>query len=140
MLPLRYSRRWQLAGALIVVAVFVATILPALGPWASIDIRLLISIDKWLHGLTFLFLALWFSGQYARQSYWRIAAGLLVFGGFVELCQRSLPYRTAEPADMLANIVGLSLGLLLATAGIGGWSLRVEAWLAARRKQDSTSQ
>lgn len=136
MLPLRYSRGWQAAGVLILVLVFVAAITPAFTPWPRMDVRSLIGADKWLHGLTFLFLAAWFSGQYARRSYWRIALGLLVFGGFIELCQRSVAYRTADSLDLLANVVGLSLGLLLAVAGIGGWSLRVETWLAGRRRVD----
>jgi VanZ family protein len=135
-LPLRYTRWWQIAGALVLLLVFAATIAPALVQWPRINVRTLFAFDKWLHGLTFLILSLWFSGQYARRAYWRIGVGLLVFGGFIELCQRSLTYRTADPADMLANMIGIALGLLLATAGLGGWSLRLESWLAAHWRRD----
>lgn len=136
MLPLRYTRRWQIAGAFVLLAVFAATLTPALGVWPRVNVRALFAFDKWLHGLTFLFLALWFSGQYARNAYWRIGLGLLIFGGFIELCQRFIAYRTADPADMVANITGIAIGLGLAVAGVGGWSLRVESWLIARRRRD----
>ena len=37
-------------------------------------------IDKWVHGITFLFLTTWFCGLYRRDAYWRIGIGLLAFG------------------------------------------------------------
>jgi len=85
--------------------------------------------DKGLHALAFAFLAVWFSGQYARQSYWRIGAGLIAFGALIELIQGMVSYRTAEWMDMYADGVGITLGLIIALLGAGGWSLRMEQWL-----------
>jgi hypothetical protein len=58
---------------------------------------------------------------------------MLAFGGFIELCQRMLSYRSAESLDLLADAVGIAMGLAIAAAGAGGWSLRLETWLAERR-------
>jgi VanZ family protein len=71
----------------------------------------------------------WFSGQYARQSYWRIGVGLIAFGALIELIQSMVSYRTAEWMDMYADGVGITIGLIIALLGAGGWSLRMERWL-----------
>jgi hypothetical protein len=133
MLPLRYTKRWQLAGVAILLTVLVFALVPP--EWLRLgvrDVALRVS-DKSLHGATFTFVTLWFCGQYARGSYWRVAAGLLLFGVFIEICQRMLGYRNAESLDLLADSVGIAIGLAIATAGAGGWSLRLEQWLLARR-------
>jgi VanZ family protein len=135
MLPLRYSQRWRAAGFLLLLLVLVATLMPAV--WLLDDsddfVTWFMGIDKWLHLLTFLFLAVWFSGQYERRAYWRIAVGLVLFGLFIEVCQRMVSYRSAEFYDLAADGAGILLGLAIACLGMGGWSLRVEAWLMQRR-------
>jgi VanZ family protein len=129
MLPLRYARRWQVAGILVLIGVLAAALSPAIPDLQQSRIL----DDKWLHGLTFAFLTLWFSGQYARRSYWRLALGMLAFGGLIEICQRMLTYRSAEAMDLVADTIGVAAGLTIALAGTGGWSLRLENWLHARR-------
>lgn len=133
MLPLRYTRRWQFAGIAVLLAVLAFALMPAI--WFRLEMpdAAFLASDKWLHGLTFAFLTVWFSGQYARRSYWRLAIGMLAFGLLIELCQRMLSYRNAESMDLLADAVGITIGLAIATAGAGGWSLRLEDWLVARR-------
>jgi VanZ family protein len=134
MLSLRYAGRWRAAGLMLLVLVLAATLMPVV--WFLSDRRDFISwftnVDKWLHGATFLFLAAWFSGQYARRSYWRIAFGLFLFGVLIELCQRMVSYRSAEWYDLAADVGGIVIGLAIAAAGIGGWSLRAEDWFAQR--------
>ena len=88
--------------------------------------------DKWLHGITFTALALWFTGQYARHSYWRLITGLLAFGLLIEVAQRMVAYRTADWMDLLADVAGVAVGMTIALAGTGGWSLRFEEWLQNR--------
>jgi len=135
MLALRYAGRWRAAGLMLLILVLAATLMPAV--WFMSDSREFISwftnIDKWLHGITFLFLAIWFSGQYERRSYWRIAVGLFLFGVLIEACQRMVSYRSAEWYDLAADVAGTVVGLVIATAGVGGWSLRVERWFALRK-------
>ena len=134
MLSLRYAGRWRAAGLMLLVIVLAATLMPAV--WFLSDRQEFMSwftdIDKWLHGVTFLFLAIWFSGQYERRSYWRIAIGLFLFGVLIELCQRMVAYRSAEWYDLAADVGGIMIGLTIAAAGVGGWSSRTEHWLARR--------
>jgi VanZ family protein len=133
-LSLRYAGRWRAVGLMLLIVVLAAALMPAV--WFMSDrqeyISWITNIDKWLHAATFLFLAIWFSGQYDRRAYWRIALGLFVFGIFIELCQRMLAYRSAEWNDLAADVGGIIIGLAIAAAGVGGWSLRAENWFAQR--------
>jgi VanZ family protein len=129
MLPLRYAGRWQIAGIAVLIAVLAAALTPAI--WFMPDMRgagFYLS-DKWLHGITFAILTVWFCGQFARRAYWRLALGMLAFGGLIEVCQYFLAYRSAELLDFVADAIGIIAGLAIAFAGAGGWSLRVENWL-----------
>lgn len=85
-----------------------------------------------MHGVTFAVLALWFSGQYAREAYWKLVLGLLAFGALIEMCQRMISYRTAEWNDLFADMLGIVVGILIAMVGVGGWSLRIEKQLQNR--------
>ena len=135
MLPLSHSRQWRIASVVMLLLVLASALLPAV--WFLDDKRSVLSwldnADKWLHASTFMILSIWFAGQYRPRSYWRIAIGLMVFGLFIEFCQRLVGYRMADWADVGANTIGIVVGLLIALAGAGGWCLRVENWHAARR-------
>ena len=134
MLPLRYRGVWRTAGAVLLFVVLVAMLMPAVWYWPDRG-RLLtwfVHVDKWLHGITFLVLAVWFSGQYSPGSYWRIALGLLAFGAVIEGCQRLVTYRSAEWFDIVADAAGILVGLAIAAAGLGGWSRRLEDWYLRR--------
>ena len=130
MLPLRHEKRWRLAGIVLLLAVLVATITPTL--WLPSSTKILLA-DKWLHLLTFTFLSLWFTGQYARRSYMRLVVGLTAFGVLIEVGQGMISYRSAEWLDLVADIAGIGIGLCIAIAGLGGWSLRFEQWLERAR-------
>lgn len=134
MLPLRHRGAWHAASALLLLGVLVMTLMPAFWYWPDKGKLLswFVHVDKWLHGITFLVLAVWFAGQYRPHSYWRIFVGLLLFGAFIEGCQRLVTYRSAEWFDLLANGAGILVGLTIALAGLGGWSLRFESWYHAR--------
>lgn len=129
MLPLRHEKRWRVAGIGILSVFLAAAVTPALWFWPDIFQSKFPLMDKWLHILSFLFLFLWFSGQYKRSSYWRLAVGLTIFGILIELCQRMISYRTAEWMDLVADLFGIGIGIIIAIAGTGGWSLRFEQWL-----------
>ena len=47
-------------------------------------------------------------------SRWRVAAALLGYGIFIECVQAFIPERTAEAADVLADAVGIAIGLAVA--------------------------
>ena len=102
MLPLRHARRWHTASVILLLVVLVATLMPVVWFWPDRFKALtwFESVDKWLHGVVFLVLSVWFSGQFRARSYWRIAVGLLVFGLVIEGCQRMVSYRTADWIDV----------------------------------------
>jgi VanZ family protein len=47
-------------------------------------------------------------------SFWRIGGALLAYGGLIEVLQSFTPNRVGEWPDLLADSVGVALGLLLA--------------------------
>lgn len=128
MLPLRHAKRWRIASVVLLIAVLFATLMPAV--W-FIDNRVQAlswfrGVDKWLHGIVFFTLALWFAGMVRRNAYWRVAIGLLAFGIGIEICQRMVGYRSAEWYDVAADAAGIVIGLIVALAGAGGWCLHFE--------------
>jgi VanZ family protein len=127
MLPLQYAGLWRVLSLVILLAVLAGTLSPAV--WfdsRSEALNWLENADKWLHGLTFLFLSIWFAGLWERRAYWRIAAGLMLFGFVIEGAQRLVGYRTADWLDIAADTAGIIVGLTVAIAGLGGWGLWVE--------------
>ena len=134
MLALRYAPWWRTASGVLLVLVLAAAVMPAFWFWPDRDkiLSWFGEIDKWAHALVFAALAIWFAGQYRPRSYWRIAMGLLLYGVLIELCQRMVSYRSAEWLDVGADMAGIMVGLLIAAAGLGGWSQRIEAKIAAR--------
>ena len=55
-----------------------------------------------------------------------IALILIVFGVLLEFLQTQLPYRLFDPLDLLANAVGVALGLLLSLTLLAEWCQRIE--------------
>lgn len=131
MLPLRYAGRWRAASVMLLLCVLGAALMPAVWFWGDRHgfMNWFVNVDKWLHAATFVFLAIWFAGQYRVNSYWRIGVGLLLFGVLIELSQRMVTYRSAEWFDLVADAAGIAVGLAIASARLSGWCLQVEAWL-----------
>lgn len=125
MLPLRYPRLWRFADILILVLVLASAMAPEMWPWGRRSGPFPVS-DKVMHGLTFAFLALWYTGQYSRRSYAKLAVGLIGFGVLIELCQLMVSYRSAEWGDLLADSIGVAVGMTIALTVTGGWSQAVE--------------
>jgi glycopeptide antibiotics resistance protein len=136
MLPLRHERLWRSLSVFLLLVVLAGTLTPSV--WFDSKVEALIwfeNVDKWIHGLSFLFLSVWFAGLWERRAYWRIAAGLMLFGFIVEGCQLLVSYRTADWLDIAANTVGIMVGLMAATAGLGGWGPRLEARYSRTRQR-----
>ena len=126
MLELRYRVRWQVAGILLLLLALSASMLPEIPFWPDNMHSPFKLSDKVLHIVAFALLALWFSGQFSSRSFVWLAAGLLAFGGLVEILQGMTTYRSAEWLDLTADAGGIAIGLAIALAGAGGWSLRFE--------------
>ena len=69
--------------------------------------------DKFAHVATYIILAGWFSllGRNPRHLLWTFA-GLTVYGCLIEVLQGMTGYRTTEWGDVVANSLGLLVGIL----------------------------
>lgn len=104
---------WRLAFALCLIAVLTLALLPDPDP------RLSTGWDKGNHLLAFATLA--FLGCWALRGHWLIVViGLLGYGVLIEVLQSLTGYRYAEWADLLADGLGILVGL-----GVFG----LQAWL-----------
>jgi hypothetical protein len=128
MLPLRYAVQWRVGSIILLLCVFGAMLMPAVWFWPDRSglLKWFIGVDKWLHAIIFVALAIWFAGLYERRLYVRIAIGLIVFGILIEGGQRLVTYRSAEWYDIVADAVGIFVGFTVAAMGAGAWGLRVE--------------
>lgn len=89
--------------------------------------------DKLGHGLTYATLTVWFAGIYERPAAPLIGVALLLLGVTLEGAQALTESRTPEGADLLANLTGIVIALVLARAGLDRWCAMVEHWLGAGR-------
>ena len=70
--------------------------------------------DKIGHVLAYTFLMSWFCRLYrTRAKKWSIALGLVALGIAIEFAQEQTGYRQFEVADMVADGIGVAMGLLL---------------------------
>ena len=124
MLPLRYRVFWIAASVVLVLVVVWGSLQNAFG---GPTVR---GFDKVQHFATYLFLAAWFTGLYARAHWWRVVAGLLALGLAMEIGQFLMQAgRMGDPYDMAANTAGVAAGVCLALLLTGGWAQKIESWL-----------
>ena len=113
------SIKWLFWGWLIVVLVL--NVVP-LGNEINRDLtakRFIFRLDYVVHSLTFLAFAwVWVFGK-VKNVCWYESYEVLKFGGIVfvsavgvELLQIFIPYRTFNPLDMMANLIGAILTML----------------------------
>lgn len=99
---------WQAALAVLLATVLWLALTPQPPAGASLG------WDKANHAAAFATLALVATRAFGQA--WRaIALGLLAYGGLIEVLQSFTPTRQAEWADLLADAVGIAIGLVLAT-------------------------
>ena len=107
---LEHHRAWRLALLALLAVISFLALTPA--PPSGIDS----GWDKLNHLAAFAVLALaaGFSAAASARHAGRSALALLVYGGLIELLQSRMPPRQGEWADLLADAVGILLGLGLA--------------------------
>jgi VanZ family protein len=116
--PLRYSRLWfSMAYALLAIVAIVSLIpVPDIG-----------TSDKILHLLTYALLSTVFSTLVCRNiSLLKVVPGLILFGVILEFLQGMTGYRTLDAYDMLANSVGVFLGLIVRLTPVPRWFRKLE--------------
>jgi len=130
MLPLRYKWFWLGSGLLGSLAILGLALTPS--PTPTLPFR---EGDKLLHFLAFAFLTVWFLGMVRDGRVLRLLVALVLYALLIELLQGFFPYRSADPRDVVADVAGMALGWVLASAGLRAWCGRLEALLAPVRHE-----
>jgi VanZ family protein len=121
-------RGWWVFGVVLVAVALVVCLIPM--PNMPTTYRF---GDKVAHMLGHAALALYFTGLVERRRWWRIFAFLLVFGIVVEILQATMNIgRDGDARDVLGNVGGCLLGLLLGYLGFARWPIWL-AWVFGRR-------
>lgn len=89
--------------------------------------------DKFYHALAYFTLMSWFAQIYHDRFQRNMIALVFIFMGFtLEYLQSFDPNRVAEFADMVANTLGVALGILLAMTSAKDLLVRFEALFLPR--------
>ncbi len=90
--------------------------------------------DKLLHALGFTCLMGWWGNVFRRPWMRHLAAGgCLAYGALVEVLQAFTLTRSADVLDLLADAMGIALGLLLLRTPLGSMLSQVERVLPSGR-------
>jgi hypothetical protein len=121
--PLRYRLLWQgLGWAMVALVVWLSlTTHPPKPPS-------FLGWDKAQHTLAYAGLMFWFRQAFRRH--WRWPVFLLGLGLGLEVLQGLGGVRTADWHDMVANSLGVAVGLGLAWTRLGGVLAGVDGWMA----------
>lgn len=128
MRELRWRGFWVAAGVALALLITWLCLRPSAGgdQWFP-------GADKFQHAAAFLGLAGLLLALVERRHYAALCAGLVVFGGAIEVAQYLMPYgRSAEWADLAADALGVALGLGLSLAIRRSWLQVFEGWMGAR--------
>ena len=128
MFPLYYKLLWKLANLVILILLASLLLLPP--EWLFSDyIKDLTELltDKVIHIGVFILWTCWLSGQFI--SFFKIFFYTSIFGFLTEVIQYFLPYRSWELLDLLANEIGILIGVIVAIKFTSGWSLLIEKYI-----------
>jgi VanZ family protein len=118
---LEYSRLWFCLGLVLAAMIAVTCLLPAR------DLPAIGLSDKVKHGISYAVLAFWFASVVVRRYLLPLIAALVAFGGVIELAQELMQLgRTAELGDLLADMAGIGIGVVLAATPLGTWAYQTE--------------
>jgi len=120
---LRFRKIWLAIGYGMIGVVILLSVMSD-PPTPDIDLP---SIDKLYHTLTYFLLMIWFAQIYHvnKQKYlW--ALFFIILGVALEYIQNYSPERYFELSDMVANTVGVIVGILLAGTALRNALVRIE--------------
>lgn len=124
---LRHGRFWVVFGWVAVVAALIVCTLPA----RYVEVPNV--SDKVEHTLGYVLLTLWFCGIYPRRRYVWIVLGFVLFGAAIEVLQSAMNLgRHGDLNDMVADVAGIGIGLLLAFTPLGRWPHGIERFVDRR--------
>ncbi|HET9864935.1 MAG TPA: VanZ family protein [Steroidobacteraceae bacterium] len=110
-------------GALLVVGAVVACLMPTDRLPVAFELN-----DKLSHLAGYGVLAVYFAGLMPPRRWWKIFVLLLLLGAVIEVAQHYMQLgRQGDPRDVIANSLGVLLGLLAGWLGLARWP----EWVAA---------
>ena len=119
---LDYRRLWVFLGLVLAAMIAAASLLPARN---LPDIAL---SDKIRHAMSYALLAFWFASVVVRRDFLALIVALVAFGGLIELAQEWMHLgRRAEMGDLLADVAGIGVGVVLAATPLGTWAYKIES-------------
>ncbi len=122
---LHFYQLWLVIGALLASAILILCLIPPSNKISSIE-----GLDKVEHALAFLALTAWFAALIERPGYWALSIMLLGLGVGIEIAQYLMALgRSAEIFDVIADTVGIILGVILSLSIHESWLQRIERWL-----------
>lgn len=112
----RLRTLWWSLGFALLALVTALSLLPIRGPDYDLP-----NSDKLNHALAYVVLMLYFGQLVGTAVRPRVVVtgALISFGIAIELLQSMLPPRTAELADLAANLTGMAIGWLLLPTALG---------------------
>jgi VanZ family protein len=124
---LRFSRLWFCLGLLIAAVITVMSLVPPR------DVPNLGLSDKFEHSFAYFVLAFWLASVIVRRDFFWLAVSLLAFGGGIEIAQGLMGLgRQADWFDLLADGVGIVVGVLFAMTPLGHWADWLESLVVKR--------
>jgi VanZ family protein len=125
---LRYRRTWVAFGLLLAAIITYFSLIPA-QRLPSVGLS-----DKVEHMAAYVLLAFFFGALLPRRDYKFLFLALLAFGGAIEIAQGLMKLgREADLMDLVADVVGTVIGLLLVLTPLGLWPALLERWFAQAR-------
>ncbi|MBU3673176.1 MAG: hypothetical protein FGM43_11565 [Sinobacteraceae bacterium] len=125
MRPLTWAFWWVLGGAVLFSTTLFFCLRPSTPsePWIA-------NLDKLQHAFAFFVLSFWSLALVERRAYLRVTLVMVAVGAGIEVAQGLMPFgRSAEWADLMADLVGVVLALLASLIVRESWFARVETWL-----------
>lgn len=125
---LQYRKVWLAGGWLLVASVVYLSLTPHPPEPMSFP-----NVDKLEHGLAYAALSFWFCQIYISLRQREVVIiSLMAMGIVIEVAQGMTGYRYFEYADMLANGMGVMLGVILSRTRMGRAFIWIEkVWRSA---------
>ena len=124
MYQLEYKILWNILNLFIFITLTSLLVFPPEWFFGS-DIRLPERLtDKGIHIFVFTLLTIWVYGQ--LPSFIKVLMYISFYGIIIECIQYFSPYRTYELLDILANELGVILGILISFKLTNDWVIKIE--------------
>ena len=105
---LRHKNIWRSIAWLIILVIIVLSLIPD-----PEDLTPFSASDKLMHALVYAVSMLWFGLCFKKERLFIIGAGLVLLGIALEIVQGQTGYRTMSLNDIIANCIGVFIGLLI---------------------------